>query len=134
MMNSNKGFTLMNLIVIIVVLVLIVIGVIVISKISKVDKTYGDINNNATDTAKLRKSEQIVDAVELAYANAVLGDTTSIPTLDNIKSKFNVAGAKWTDKGIETNMNFNCDVDLTDNKLHVTCIKVETKRKMPFIN
>lgn len=133
MINSNQGFTLMNLIVIVVVLVLIIIGVIVIGKIAKVDKTYNDINNTTSENAKLRKAEQIINTVELSYANASLGSITTSPTLDSIKSKFNVLGATWTDKGIETNMDFTCDVDLTDNNLFVKCLTVQTRKKMPFI-
>jgi len=123
----------MNLIVIIIVLVLILIGAIVIVKIAKVDKAYNNINSTASENAKLRKAEQIITTVELSYANAFLGSTTTSPTLDSIKSKFNVLGATWTEKGIETNMDFTCNVDLTDNNLFVKCLTVETRKKMPFI-
>lgn len=133
-MKNNNGFSLMNLIVVITIIGFIVVGILTIIKFTKADKTYNDINSSVSESAKQRKAEMIISSVELAYASAVLENGSNSPTLESIKNKFDVQGAEWTDNGIETNLEFTCNVDLTDNNLHVTCLELETQKKMHFIN
>ena len=132
---NKKGFTLSGLIGIITIIGFIIAGIILVIKLTRADKTYKDLNDEAVKTAQKRRAEMIISGIELSYATAIMSTPTNVPSLDNIRNVFNVNNSKvatWTDDIISTDLDFNCEVDLTSNTLHVNCLGIETQKNMPF--
>ena len=120
---KNKGFTLIELLAVIVILAIIaliatpiILGII----------------NDARDSAKERSAELVVQSVEFAYSTAYMEKNGVVPTVEEVRTKFNMDGATWEVAAgpITTSDGVSCTVSTTDNKLSVNCGTTSTTTDM----
>ena len=114
-MKSNKGFTLIELLAVIVILAIIALIA---------TPVILGIIEDARAGAKENSAKLIISSVEKAYANAYMLNEGRVPTVDNVKAKFNadMDGAKWNDDNtITSDDQVYCTVTTTGNVLAVDC-------------
>lgn len=113
-MNS-KGFTLIELLAVIVILAIIaliatpiVLGII----------------NDSKESANRVSATYIVDAVEQSYGMVYALNSGAIPTIEQVRGRFNVENAVWApgSNQIKTlDGMVTCDVRIENNEFSVAC-------------
>ena len=97
-------------------------------------RSINSIMNDAREIEKKRTASLIVSGVEMAYTSAFIENNGRIPTLQQVKSYFNLDNVIWNNNYIIKTDDFDCDVKVVNNYLKVNCLDIETDTDMLLSN
>ena len=113
MRNNSKGFTLIELLAVIVILAIIALIAtpIVLGIIS-----------DAKESSNKQSAGFIVKAVEQSYSMVYALNGGTVPTVDEVRERFDMDNAKWEGNQIKTlDDAVKCDVVVAGNEFVVKC-------------
>ena len=118
---KSKGFTLIELLAVIVILAIIALIATPI--------VLGIIEESRVNTQRV-SAQYMIDTVEKAYSMAYTENMGAIPTVEQVKDKFDMSGAEWVTKDGKhtvqtTNGEVVCKVETSGTSLFVNCDKFE---------
>lgn len=96
-------------------------------------KKVNNIMYDAREQTNQRTAELIITGVEFAYTTAYI-ENMGYPTLEQVKSYFELDNVTWARDYIIETKDFNCDVEIFNNNLKVTCLETETNTDMILSN
>ena len=100
----------------------------------KAVNTYEDTIDDAKNSANRSAAELIISTVQLAYSTAYLNNK-GYPTLEQVKTEFNSEiHANWNDDYVIEANGFNCNVEVINNYLNVTCLESKTSNELILSN
>lgn len=97
-------------------------------------KNVNSIMNDAREEAKQRSALLVIQEVEYAYNMALFENSGEYPTLEQVKSYFELNNATWTSDYVIETEGFNCDIEVVNNNLKVICLETETSTNMILSN
>ena len=124
-MVTPKGFTLIELLAVIVILAIIALIATPI--------VLGIIEESRVNTQRV-SAQYMLDTVEKAYSMAYTENMGAVPTVEQVKEKFDMSGAEWKTEGTgdqakhtvqTTNGEVVCDVNVSGTTLAVACTEFE---------
>ena len=108
------------------------VGFLIFSKLAI--NTYVDTIDSAKDSANKSTAELIISTIKNAHALAQLKNK-NYPTLKQVKEEFNSQSlATWDDDYVIEANGFNCNVEVVNNYLNVTCLESKTSNKLILSN
>ena len=116
-MKNKKGFTLIELLAVIVILAIIALIATPI--------VLGIINDSKESSSRV-SATYIITAVEQSYNVAFALNGGNVPTVSEVKERFNMDNAVWVEEDGKqkiktTDSDVVCDVNINSNELSVSC-------------
>ena len=108
----KKGFTLIELLAVIVILAIIALIATPI--------VLGIIEDSRENSKKI-SAGYVISSVEYAYNSAYAKNQGVVPTLEAIRSEFDMSGATWEGNTIKTSDDVTCTVKEEGTQISVSC-------------
>ena len=110
----------------------LVLVLLVRKQMDKMDDVNTEINKTES-VADIATANRIIKQVQNAYSVAYMNNL-AYPTLEQVKVKFECSNVIWEDNYVIETRNFDCKVEIIENKLHVTCLDYETTEDLILSN
>ena len=111
-MKNKKGFTLIELLAVIVILAIIALIATPI--------VLGIIEDSRENSKKI-SAGYVISSVEYAYNSAYAKNQGMVPTLDEVRTEFDMSGAEWKGNTITTGDDVTCTVKEEGSQISVSC-------------